>query len=185
MKSAAEVQDLPVHSSSPYFKSAAERQTSVLLLRNKASQQHHLITSLATRCTERFSACWWRLPKYPALHAPVGPHVQLELYGNQHENACRDDTQLLSINPQGGGLQYADGNHGNFEDEVANFGMYGTTLQKTYPLPPVTHALLCRLLLLKEQVAWIKTRCAVSFPCKPAAHTSHWQSESALYCTDC
>lgn len=49
MKSTADLQEA-VHSKSPYFQSAAERQTSVLLLRSKTSQQHYLVTSLATRC---------------------------------------------------------------------------------------------------------------------------------------
>ncbi|KAL3148494.1 hypothetical protein ABBQ38_013936 [Trebouxia sp. C0009 RCD-2024] len=46
---AKEAQDLTVSSKSPYFKSAAARQTSVLLLRNKTTQQHVLVTSLAVR----------------------------------------------------------------------------------------------------------------------------------------
>lgn len=47
--SAKEAQDLTVTSKSPYFKSAAARQTSVLLLRNKTTHQHVLVTSLAVR----------------------------------------------------------------------------------------------------------------------------------------
>lgn len=49
LKTSKEAQDLTVNSKSPYFKSAAVRQTSVLLLRNKTSQQHVLVTSLSLR----------------------------------------------------------------------------------------------------------------------------------------
>ena len=49
LKTAKDAQDLTVNSKSPYFKSAAVRQTSVLLLRNKTTQQHVLVTSLAVR----------------------------------------------------------------------------------------------------------------------------------------
>lgn len=49
LKTSKEAQDPIVSSKSPYFKSAASRQTSVLLLRNKTTQQHVLVTSLAVR----------------------------------------------------------------------------------------------------------------------------------------
>lgn len=41
--------DLAVHSNSPYFKAAAARQSTILLLRNKTTHHYNLVTSLATR----------------------------------------------------------------------------------------------------------------------------------------
>lgn len=49
LKKSKEAHEQPINSSSPCFKSAAARQTSILLVRNKATQQYGLVTSLATR----------------------------------------------------------------------------------------------------------------------------------------
>lgn len=70
---AKEAQDLTVSSKSPYFKSAAARQTSVLLLRNKTTQQHVLVTSLAVRLVYPSN------PAVPSMPGPVKELVASEL----------------------------------------------------------------------------------------------------------